>query len=161
MLLKSIKLHNFRQFIGTQEIAFATDKDKNVTVLLGENGSGKTSLAQAFTWCLYGETDFRDKILLNKKVAFSMPKREAELVKVELNLIHNMIEYTIQREQEYQKNNNDELKQKPAVFKIFYKKDGQQEFLSPIESLSRMKEILPVELSKYFFFLQFVYQQHK
>jgi DNA sulfur modification protein DndD len=152
MLLKSIKLHNFRQFIGTQEIAFATDKDKNVTVLLGENGSGKTSLAQAFTWCLYGETDFSDKILLNKKVAFNMPKREIELVKVELNLIHNMVEYTIQREQEYQKNNNDELKQKPVVFKIFYKKDGQQEFLSPIESLSRMKEILPVELSRYFFF---------
>ena len=59
MLLKKITLKNFRQFKGVQSVEFATDPQKNVTVIMGENGSGKTTLAQAFTWCLYGVTDFK------------------------------------------------------------------------------------------------------
>lgn len=152
MLLKNIQVHNFRQFIGTQNIAFATNNYKNITVILGQNGSGKTSLAQAFTWCLYGETNFSDKILLNKKVAIDLPINGTKTVKVELKLVHNQIDYTIQRKQDYTKNSDDDLKAKPTIFKIFYKHNGQREFLSPIESMSRMKEILPVELSRYFFF---------
>ena len=54
MLLKSLKLKDFRQFKGEQEITFSTDPIRNVTVIMGENGSGKTTLAQAFTWCLLG-----------------------------------------------------------------------------------------------------------
>ena len=69
MLLTKITLNDFRQFRGTQTIEFSTDKEKNVTIILGENGSGKTTFAQAFKWCLYGSTDFRDPIVLNKKVA--------------------------------------------------------------------------------------------
>lgn len=64
MLLKSLKLKDFRQFKGEQEITFSTDPVRNVTVIMGENGSGKTTLAQAFTWCLYGDTDFDDKSML-------------------------------------------------------------------------------------------------
>ena len=47
MLLKSIKLLNFRQFKGEQEAYFSTDTQKNVTIIMGENGSGKTTFAQA------------------------------------------------------------------------------------------------------------------
>ena len=52
MLLKSLKLKDFRQFKGEQGVVFSTDPDKNVTIIMGENGSGKTTFAQAFTWCL-------------------------------------------------------------------------------------------------------------
>ena len=41
MLLKSLKLKDFRQFRGEQEISFSTDPVRNVTVIMGENGSGK------------------------------------------------------------------------------------------------------------------------
>lgn len=68
MLLKSLKLKDFRQFKGEQEITFSTDPVRNVTVIMGENGSGKTTLAQAFTWCLYGDTDFDDKSMLCKQL---------------------------------------------------------------------------------------------
>ena len=60
MLLKSLKLKDFRQFKGEQKISFSVDPVRNVTVIMGVNGSGKTTLAQAFTWCLYGATDFAD-----------------------------------------------------------------------------------------------------
>ena len=66
MLLKEMKLRDFRQFRNEQSIQFSTDPDRNVTIIMGENGSGKTTLAQAFTWCLYGDTDFEDTEVLNK-----------------------------------------------------------------------------------------------
>ena len=44
MLIRKIELDNFRQFIGHQEIEFSTDKLHNVTVLIGKNTSGKTTL---------------------------------------------------------------------------------------------------------------------
>ena len=48
MLLQSIKLVNFRQF-RNESIDFAGGADgKNVTIIIGENGTGKTTFAQAF-----------------------------------------------------------------------------------------------------------------
>lgn len=155
MLLKSIRLKDFRQFKGEQPpIIFSTDLEKNVTVIMGENGSGKTTLAQAFTWCLYGDTDFEDKIMLCKATAQSMLPGSEETVHVELELVHNNIDYIIIREQRYSKDNNGNFKRpNNPIFKIAFKnKDGQQEFVKDLETDIRMKEILPKELSKYFFF---------
>ena len=56
MLLKSLKMKDFRQFNGEQKIEFSADKDQNVTIIMGENGAGKTTFAQAFRWCFYGNT---------------------------------------------------------------------------------------------------------
>ena len=52
MLIHSISMHDFRQFKGTQTLSFSCDKEKNVTVLLGDNTFGKTTILQAFNWCL-------------------------------------------------------------------------------------------------------------
>jgi len=154
MLLRTLKLKDFRQFKGEQTISFATDPVKNVTVIMGENGSGKTTLAQAFTWCLYADTDFDDKSMLCKATAQTMLPNAEENVRVELSLMHNGIEYTLIREQRYTKDGTGNLKRpNNTIFKIAYKNsDGQREFVKDLETDIRMKEILPKELSKYFFF---------
>lgn len=153
MLLRTLKLKDFRQFKGEQTISFATDPVKNVTVIMGENGSGKTTLAQAFTWCLYGDTDFDDKSMLCKATAQAMLPNAEETVRVELSLMHSGIEYTLIREQRYTKDGTGNLKRpNNTIFKIAYKNsDGQREFVRDLETDIRMKEILPKELSKYFF----------
>jgi DNA sulfur modification protein DndD len=154
MLLTSLKLKDFRMFKGEQTISFATDRQKNVTIILGENGSGKTSLAQAFTWCLYGKTEFDDPILLCKATSQPMLPGQEETVRAVLSLVHGGIEYTISSEQRYKKNNAGVIQPTgQRKFSIAYKgKDGQQEFVPDLKSENRMKEILPSELSKYFFF---------
>lgn len=154
MLLKRLKLKDFRQFKGEQSIEFSIDLEKNVTVIMGENGSGKTTLAQAFTWCLYGDTDFDDKSMICKATSQSMLPSDSDTVRVELYLNHNGIDYVCIREQRYSKDANGNLKRpNQSVFKIAYKgKDGQKEFVPSNETELRMKEILPKELSKYFFF---------
>lgn len=55
MLIKKVTLKNFRQYREEQMIKFAIDKEKNVTMIYGEAGCGKTNLFSAINWCLYGE----------------------------------------------------------------------------------------------------------
>lgn len=68
MTIHKLTLVNFRQFIGEQTVYFSTDKERNVTVFVGDNTSGKTTFINAFQWILYDNTAFTDKILLNKNV---------------------------------------------------------------------------------------------
>lgn len=154
MLLKSMSLTNFRQFNGTQSVNFSVDPEKNVTVIMGENGSGKTTLAQAFTWCLYGDTDFDDQVVLNKVIAQNIGPNGEASVQVKIAMVHLGIDYIMTREQKYTTDSTGNLKRpNNTVFKIQYKnKDGQQDFVKESEVDLRMKEILPKELAKYFFF---------
>lgn len=154
MLLKSIKVKDFRQFKGEQYVAFSVDPDRNVTIIQGDNGSGKTSFAQAFRWCLYGDADFTDKVLLSKSVSDQMLPGDEKDVQVEINLVHNNVEYTVTRRQKYKKDNADRISNagRPK-FVISYKTDdGNTEYVPEVETELKMKEILPADLSRYFFF---------
>ena len=55
MKLYKLTLNNFYRYYGEQKIVFSTEKDKNITVLRGENGTGKTTLLNAFYWVMYGD----------------------------------------------------------------------------------------------------------
>lgn len=153
MLLKSLKVKDFRQFKGEQAITFAHDTQRNVTLIMGDNGTGKTTLSQAFTWCLYGETDFEDKILLCKATSKDMTPGDTEKVRAELSLIHKGIEYTVVSEQLYLKDTSGTIKpQGQRKLTIMFKQDGQIEYVKDSQLDGRMKEILPPELARYFFF---------
>lgn len=153
MLLNSLKIKDFRQFKGEQTIVFAADPQKNVTVIMGDNGTGKTTLAQAFTWCLYGETDFADKILLCKATSRDMMPGDSQKVRAELALTHKGVEYTIVSEQLYIKDSYGIIKTRgQRKFTIMYKQGGQIEYVKESQLDGRMKEILPFELARYFFF---------
>ena len=58
MLIKKLRMENFRQFKGKTVIEFSTDPTENVTIILGDNTFGKTTLLQAFNWCFYGVVVF-------------------------------------------------------------------------------------------------------
>lgn len=154
MLLKSLKLQDFRQFKGTQIVHFSTDKNKNVTIMMGDNGSGKTSFAQAFRWCLYGDTDFKDTKLLSKKVAIDMLPGDEKPVEVAIELIHENVEYTITRRLLYKKNTSGDIVAAPASKFVIQFKDatGNIQYVRDLETEAKMNEILPADLSRYFFF---------
>lgn len=160
MRLQSIELTNFRQF-KDEKIQFAIDKNQNVTLIMGDNGSGKTSLAQTFFWCFYGTNSFQDKILLNRFVANNMIPNQKEMVCVRVYLEHKQEEYCVVRQQEYTKQYNDSLKPQNSILAIS-KKDkngnrmwlgtGKTESLKNIELTNTINDIMPQDLSKYFFF---------
>lgn len=153
MLLKSIKLENFRQF-RNESIDFAQGENgKNVTIIIGENGTGKTTFAQAFFWCMYGETGFSDKNMLNKIVATEMTPGSEEKVRVTLGLRHGEVDYTLIREQVYHKDYSNNIKGDNTVFDIAIKDaSGNTSYVKKSQCEAEVKGILPKELSRYFFF---------
>ena len=72
MIIHKLEMYNFRQYIDLQEVSFSTDPEKNVTVLIGVNTSGKTTIIRAFEWCLYGKNGFEDPVLINSEVRDNM-----------------------------------------------------------------------------------------
>ena len=90
MKIKSIKLHNFMRYKGDNELHFSTDSEKNVTIVLGDNTFGKTTLAQAFRWALYeslNDTSYtkrKDIVLLNNEVAAELRGINTQDVYVEI-----------------------------------------------------------------------------
>ena len=153
MLLESIKLENFRQF-RNEYIEFAQGTDgKNVTIIIGDNGAGKTTFAQAFFWCLYGETEFSDKNMINKLVASDMKPGQKEKVQVTLKLTHGNVSYTLMREQVYSKDYSNRIKGDNTIFDIAIKDSkGNTTYVKKTLCEGEVKSILPKELSKYFFF---------
>jgi|688.fasta_scaffold00389_34 DNA sulfur modification protein DndD len=55
MYIKEIELNNFRIYKGVNKINLSPEKDKNIIVVSGKNGFGKTTFLMSLVWCLYGK----------------------------------------------------------------------------------------------------------
>jgi DNA sulfur modification protein DndD len=55
MKIESLMLENFRSFYGTHHITFSIDPNRPVTIFIGENGSGKTTILNALYWIFTGK----------------------------------------------------------------------------------------------------------
>ena len=155
MLIKSLKMQNFRQFKGNTAVDFSCDPNQNVTIILGDNTFGKTTLLQAFNWCFYETVMFDNNpdFLLNLEVANGMTNGDTETVSVEICVIHNSVEYVISRSQQYVCANNKVSGAKKSQVKVSYKQpDGQTESVRALEVQNVIENILPKDLSTYFFF---------
>lgn len=76
MIINSIILNNYRLYKGKNEIRFSQDDNKNIYLISGENGFGKTTFLHSLIWCLYGrlitdvEVEVRKDIAINGYNAF-------------------------------------------------------------------------------------------
>lgn len=157
MLIKSIIMNNFRQFKGKQKLEFSTDSDKNVTVLLGDNTFGKTTILQAFNWCLYGVADFpkdsNPDFLLNLEVANEQAGIQQKCeVSVELILEHKDTEYIVLRKQAYIDRAYGSWNALNSQLLVSYKENGITKQVREGEEKNIINAILPQSLSGYFFF---------
>ena len=55
MIIKNIKISNFRSYFGLTSIDFNVVPDKNITLISGKNGFGKTSFLTSLIWGFYGK----------------------------------------------------------------------------------------------------------
>lgn len=167
MILHKLEMYNFRQYVGLQEVEFSTDPDKNVTVLIGVNTSGKTTIIRAFEWCLYGKNGFEDPILLNSDVKDNMNVGETQDAWVAITFSHEDSNgqkmYTVKRKLTYLCNERTKaegslcvsLNKKPEedLSLIYLQADGQTKTAIRKENISEsIDRVLPKDLSDYFFF---------
>lgn len=60
MYIKEIELNNFRIYKGKNKIVLLPSADKNIIVVSGKNGFGKTTFLMSLVWCLYGKQMEKD-----------------------------------------------------------------------------------------------------
>jgi len=148
MHLKKIILENFRQFYGRQDIDLDISNDENIVVIHGENGAGKTTILEAFSWCLYGEINLGNKdSLLNEKVFFDLDSDKSAKARVTLLFDDRHKEYLVTRS----------VTIKNIADKQYYTKDNIDFEVMVDGKLvdgknSTIDKILSKDLKKYFFF---------
>jgi DNA sulfur modification protein DndD len=99
MKLLDLTMHNFMPYGGEHRITFSTDASRNVAVVFGDNGRGKTSILNAVRWCLYGYALGRHlKVLdLAKMVNSDAAARGDHRMAVYLRFEANGYEYDLRR----------------------------------------------------------------
>lgn len=151
MKLNYIKVLNFRQFYGTQTIEFSKSADKNVTVIHGENGFGKTALLNAFSWCLYGKINLpQDHILMNERAEGEAPEGSKLRVAVEMGFRDKNNEYNVVRNLEGQIINGSFKTLGENVMVSYIDEIGKTQV--PRNPQNTIDQILPESMSPYFFF---------
>lgn len=151
MKIKYLKLKNFRQFIGEQTLHFSTLPDKNITLVLGNGGAGKTTLAQSFSWVFYGETDFKKSEVFNKEALNKMKVFSEMTVSVDLCVEHRGQDYIISRSQTVKKENKNPVFS-PSKLMVETKVGGVSNKLHGKDAIAQVDEIMPKDLFPYFFF---------
>lgn len=157
MKINKVKLYNFSSYEGNNEFDFeVTDKKKNIVLIGGKNGAGKTSLFTAIKVALYGPLAYgyvgansyytsKIKDLINSK-AFQQETVEAEVqITLELKIEREIKSYIITRKWNYtaQKLTEEYLVEKDGV-----KLDEQE--LSYFENY--LQSIIPPDLFEFFLF---------
>jgi DNA sulfur modification protein DndD len=69
MTIKEIELYNFRIYKGENSIDLSSDGKKNIFVVSGKNGFGKTTFLMSMVWCLYGRNMQEVDDLYKKEIA--------------------------------------------------------------------------------------------
>jgi DNA sulfur modification protein DndD len=69
MQIKEIELNNFRIYKGENVINLLPHDNKNVIVVSGKNGFGKTTFLMSLVWCLYGRQMDKVDELYQKEIA--------------------------------------------------------------------------------------------
>ena len=99
VVIDKIAFENYRQY-GTGSLSFRTNGDALLSVLIAKNGTGKTTLLNAITWCLYDKelhlADEKTALpLVNAAAARSLPEGSLIPVSVAITILdgNNIVEF--------------------------------------------------------------------
>lgn len=170
MRIEQIKLNNFRIYKGENEITFNNNDGKNISLIAGKNGFGKTTFLTSLIWAFYGglmsqvEDKYKKDIknsggyenflhtLINKTVLsdYLAEKSRNAIFQVEVHLVDVLIpsipckKVIIRRTYNY-KTNKESLKILIDGHENELTKEvGYEVFINDF--------ILPREIAKFFFF---------
>jgi DNA sulfur modification protein DndD len=162
MIIERLDVENFRQFMGKQHIDFAVTK-KNVTVIYGANGRGKTGIFRALVFALYGERKLsqdgaisdKEISLVNKTALENAYKEGSSSVdaSVRLSFVHRNQKYSINRELRA-------IQQKDKIFEEvreckleLINKDGNTKIIKDPQEIEKIiNGILDSRVKEYFLF---------
>ena len=152
MKLEWMRLTNFRQFYGDQTIRFSRDNSRNVTVVQGVNGAGKTALFTALNWSLYGlGADDIGELVSKRAIDEAAIGSDVEM-QIQLSFRHGGERYTVTRSTSVNKTGQTNWHPRSqSEFSLdVIRADGQTRSVQ--NPTGRIESILPSKVRSYFFF---------
>ncbi len=171
MTIREIELNNFRIYKGKNKIELSPDGNRNLIIVSGNNGFGKTTFLMSLVWCLYGKNMGKVDELYRKEIDekggyskyignslnFAAQKEGETRFSVSVTFTDVEIpdtpctEITIVRSYDSATNCDDELE----ILIDGIKNDlfsGSKEEVAKEEEIFIRDYILPIEIAKFFFF---------
>jgi DNA sulfur modification protein DndD len=105
MIITEIRCTNFFRFYGESILECVVEPERNVTVIRGENGTGKTTMLNAFYYCLYGDVTpplYLSK-MLNELAEKELAEGDSTTAGVEISFENKGVNYRVVRRRTYHK----------------------------------------------------------
>jgi DNA sulfur modification protein DndD len=170
MKFNTLTIENFRQFRDKQKIEFAKDHNKNITVICGRNGHGKTRLLLSLNWLLHNDeleergtktragnkSKYIQQNVVNDDEIEEAAIGEEMTTRIELKINDNSNTplYEITRTQTHEKisdtGETKETSNANATFGEFHGKGFGT--LEDIQVQPKLETIIPPEISQFLFF---------
>lgn len=147
MIIKRLVLHNFGIYAGTNEFVFGSDK--NVVLIGGMNGRGKTTILEAVLLALYGKNSFaytESKLQSYSRYLDSYVNRmdKSYAAYIQLEFVMDGSDYIVKRSWEGNK--------RKIIDNIEVFQEGAYNNFLTENWVMFMENLLPSGLSSFFFF---------
>lgn len=154
MKISKIELDNFRQYYGKVEFEFDTDSKKNIVVIVGVNGAGKSNLYNAITWCLYGiEEHSKHRVgglrRLSERKRHELTKNEYVDVNVRITF-EGTAPLRVERSQKFVKTADGFLAGSSEEHRVWYRDEGR--WKTSNQPAATVNARIPEGIRKFFFF---------
>jgi DNA sulfur modification protein DndD len=155
----SLKIKDYRQYAGEETIDLQTHGEKNVNIIEGQNGAGKSNLLNAITLCLYGKETHRpdedDNELesypyVNRQKLTSIGENETAEGSIEITLGRGEPEYIFSRDFKTVKLPGGDFSSQRGDLQL--KQKIGQDWKSVNQPATRLNQILPANVHEYFLF---------
>lgn len=165
MIIESLKLKNYRQYLD-EKIIFAKPEDnKNFTVIQGVTGAGKTNILNAITWCFYGNEKhlgekYRGLPVISVPTLEKIKPNENSQVEVEIQMLDEELNRMIfRRTLTFRKSDDgdirsipDPLSNSPDGSKFEMMRQIKKEMIAVSSPIYVLGRLIPESLEEYFFF---------
>ena len=98
--INSIKIENYRQYFGDHDVKFSNRED-GFSVIVGENGAGKSNLLNAINWCFYQKEPHaknnKGYSIINKQYLESVENGNVANMSVQIEIKKGNDQYRISR----------------------------------------------------------------
>lgn len=171
MIIKEIELNNFRIYKGINKIDLTPNGERNIIIVSGNNGFGKTTFLMSLVWCLYGRQMGNVDDLYRKEIdekggysryignSLNIQARKEGQTRFSVSVTFTDVEIPdvpctdikITRSYDSATNYDDELE----IFIDGRKSDlfsGTKDEITKEEEIFIRDYILPIEIAKFFFF---------
>lgn len=167
MKISKIVLDNFRQYYGNVPIELDTNNSKNIVIVGGKNGYGKTNFLLSIVWCLYGEKimqideSFKREIqketnyqkFLKQSLNWESQKEANDIFSVEVSIIEIDLPNNIKGTQNSVIIRREFITDKMEENLFIKDLDGKDLFIDNEDKINFINDyLIPLEAAKFVFF---------